>query len=86
METVKRYIGDEDLSPMDLAVKNLAIKQLLRDYPNTPGGEVWISWAYDFVTQNPEDAERIMNSGEWDKASKFSIDANKKLIEEYKCT
>ena len=86
METVKRYIGDENLSPKDLAAKNLAIKQMIRDFPNTPGGEVWCSWVYDFVSQNPEDAERIMNSGEWDKASKFSIDANKKLIEEYKCT
>ena len=74
-----RYL-DEKLSGVALTEKNLAIKQLMRDYPGV--SEIHCSWIYDFVTQNPEEAKRIMESGEWDGPSMFSPEATNKICSE----
>ena len=87
MEPTKRRLHGYKYSPKEQAEKDVTIKQMLRDYPNTPGGELWCEYVYDFVKQTPqEEIDRIIESGEWDKPSKFSPQANKKLIEEYNGT
>ena len=74
-----RYL-DEKLSGVALTEKNLAIKQLMRDYPGV--SEIHCSWVYDFVTENFEEAQRIMKSGEWEVPSKFSPEATNKICSE----
>jgi len=83
-EPTKRELHGYTYSPLEKAEKEAAIKQMMRDYPDTPGGEFMCEWVYDFIMQTPpEELERRVASGEFDKPSKFSTEANKKLIEQY---
>ena len=47
------------------AAKDIAIKAAIRDFPNVPGGVVWVEWMYDYIVkQVGEDVFRQrMNSG-----------------------
>lgn len=47
---------------MDEAIKEKALKDLRRDYPDMPIS--WLEMAYDFITKHPERAERIINGEE----------------------
>ena len=67
----------------NLNVRSL-IKAMLRDFPNTPGGELMCEWVYDFVKQHTqEELDHIMETGKFDVPSKFSPEANTKMIAEY---
>ena len=78
MDTEKRYIGKQ-LDAKSMAEKNTSIKQLRRDFPDVP--ELWLDMLYDWVSDNPIEAERIMVSGEWERESIFSTASNKKYID-----
>ena len=83
METEKRYIGKQ-LDAKSMAEKNTSVKQLRRDFPDVP--ELWLDMLYDWVSDNPLEAQRIMLSGEWERESKHSTANNKNLIDTLKCT
>ena len=83
-EPTKRQLNGYKYSPKEEAEKNATIKQMMRDFPQTPGGELWCEWVYDFVKQTPpEELDRMIESGEFDRPSQFSTRANKKLAEQY---
>ena len=80
----KRDLHGYQYSPKELAEKDMVIKQMLRDFPNTPGGELMCEWVYDFVKQHTqEELDHIMETGKFDMPSKFSPEANTKMIAEY---
>ena len=57
---------------------------MLRDWPDTPGGELMCEWVYDFVKQTPQsELDEIMETGKFDGPSKFSPEANTKMIADY---
>ena len=86
-EPTKRQLHGYKYSPKEQAEKDMVIKAMLRDFPNTPGGELMCEWVYDFVKQTPpEELDRMIESGELDRESKFSTRANKKLAEQYNGT
>lgn len=81
-EPSKRYIHGLDYTPVEEAERERAIKQLMRDYPNTPGGEFWAELVYDFVTNaSQEEIKAVMQRGS--EQSKFCTVANKMTVEEY---
>ena len=83
-EPTKRPLNGYKYSALEQAEKDSTIKQMMRDWPDTPGGELWAEYVYDYCKQTPqEEIDRIIESGEWDHPSKFSTRANKKLIEHY---
>ena len=47
---------------MDEAVREQALKAMKRDYPDVPMD--WLKMTYDFVIQNPDRAEKIVNGEE----------------------
>ena len=68
----------------ELAEKEHYIKQMMRDWPDTPGGELMCEWVYDFVKQTPQsELDEIMETGKYDVPSKFSPEANQKMIADY---
>ena len=76
----KRKLLEKQLAK-EQAEKDHYIKQMMRDWPDTPGGELWCELVYDLCKQTPqEELDRIMESGEWDRPSKFSPEANTKMI------
>ena len=80
----KRALHGYKYSPKEQAEKDMVIKQMLRDFPNTPGGELMCEWAYDFVKQTPQsELDEIMETGKFDVPSKCSPEANTKMIAEY---
>jgi len=66
-EANKRKVGAYVYSRVEEAEKEAAIKQAMRDFPNTPGGEVWAEWVYDFIKQDPDEFRRRVDAGEYDK-------------------
>ena len=55
----------------ELAQRKTAIKQMIRDYPKVD--PMWCEWLYDFSKYTPPDElERIINTGEWEKPGMFS--------------
>ena len=80
----KRALHGYKYSPKELAEKDMVIKQMLRDFPNTPGGELMCEWVYDFVKQTPQsELDAMMETGKLDLPSKFSPEANTKMIADY---
>ena len=80
----KRALHGYQYSPKEQAEKDMVIKQMLRDFPNTPGGELMCEWVYDFVKQTPQsELDAMMETGKLDLPSKFSPEANQKMIAEY---
>ena len=80
----KRALHGYQYSPKEQAEKDMVIKQMLRDFPNTPGGELMCEWVYDFVKQTPQSVlDAMMETGKLDLPSKFSPEANQKMIAEY---
>ena len=74
----RRRLEGYKYTEREQAEKDYWIKQMLRDYPNTPGGELWCDWVYDFVKQTPqEELDRIMDQNLFDRPSKFSPENNK---------
>ena len=64
----KRELHGYPYSPLELAERDAAIKALKRDWPNTPGGKLWLGWIYDFVKHTPEEELREMiDSGKFDR-------------------
>jgi hypothetical protein len=56
---------------VQLAQRKKAIKDMIKDYPTVC--PMWCEWIYDFGQYTPpEEIERIINSGEWEKPGKFS--------------
>ena len=77
-EPERRPLHGYQYTPREQAEKDSAIKQMMRDWPDTPGGELWCEWVYDFCKQTPQqEIDRIIDSGEWDRPSKFSVVNNK---------
>ena len=69
----KRALHGYQYSPKEQAEKDMVIKQMLRDFPNTPGGELMCEWVYDFAKQTPQsELDEIMETSQLDVASKFS--------------
>ena len=67
-EATKRKVGAYEYSRVEEAEKEAAIKQAMRDFPNSPGGEVYAEWVYDFIKQIGEDEfRRRIDAGEYDK-------------------
>ena len=82
-QPTKRPLHGYKYTAKEQAEKDMVIRQMMRDWPDTPGGELWCEWVYDFCKQTPqEELDRIMESGEWDRPSKFSAEANTKMIAE----
>ena len=80
----KRALHGYQYSPKEQAEKDMVIKHMLRDFPNTPGGELMCEWVYDFVKQTPQsELDEIMETGKFDVPSKFSPEANTKMIADY---
>ena len=80
----KRALHGYQYSPKEQAEKDMVIKQMIRDFPNTPGGELWCEYVYDFCHNTPQDEiDRIIQSGEWDRPSKHSTEATRKMIAEH---
>ena len=80
----KRALHGYQYSPKEQAEKDMVLKQMLRDFPNTPSGELMCEWVYDFVKQHTqEELDHIMETGKFDVPSKFSPEANTKMIAEY---
>ena len=83
-QPTKRHLHGYKYSPKELAEKEHYIKQMMRDWPDTPGGELMCEWVYDFVKQHTqEELDHIMETGKFDMPSKFSPEANTKMIAEY---
>jgi hypothetical protein len=81
-EPEKRPLHGYKYTPKEQSEKDSTIKQMMRDWPDTPGGELWCEYVYDFCKQTPQDEiDRIIQAGEWDRPSKFSPSSNKKLID-----
>jgi hypothetical protein len=52
----------------DLAKRKKALIDIERDFPKVP--KLWAEWLYDVMEHMPpEEVERIINSGEWEKSS-----------------
>ena len=80
----KRALHGYKYTAKEQAEKDMVIKQMLRDFPNTPGGELMCEWVYDFVKQTPQsELDEIMETGKFDVPSKFSPDAYTKMIADY---
>ena len=44
----KRALHGYKYTPKEQAEKEHYIKQMIRDFPDTPGGELMCEWVYDF--------------------------------------
>ena len=72
----KRALHGYQYSPKEQAEKDMVIKQMLRDFPNTPGGELMCEWVYDFVKQTPQsELDAMMETGKLDLPSTMYISA-----------
>ena len=81
----KRPLEGYKYTPKEQAEKDQTIKAMMRDFPTVP--ELWAEWVYDFCKQTPEDElNRMIESRELEKPSKFSPGANKILIQKYNDT
>ena len=70
MENIKeRKLNGYEYTPEEQSKKDIALKAMLRDFPNTPGGSVWIEWVYDYIMKEVGEEEflRRMNSGYYEK-------------------
>ena len=55
------------------AVRQKAIKDMGRDYPNVP--HLWLAWLYDVIQNKPvSEVEEIMEKNLWDKPPEKSHD------------
>ena len=64
----KRKVGAYEYSRVEEAQKESMIKQAMRDFPDTPGGETMAEWVYDYMYQMGEkEIQRLIDSGEFDK-------------------
>ena len=80
----KRALHGYKYTAKEQAEKDMVIKQMIRDWPDTPGGELMCEWVYDFVKQTPQsELDEIMETGKFDVPSKFSPEANTKMIADY---
>ena len=67
----KRPLSGYTYTAKQQAEKDFTVGEWAKKYPDTP--EIWIDWLYDFCYHTPqEELDKIMDSGEWDKPSKFS--------------
>ena len=67
----RRPLQGYEYTPKQQAEKEFIVGEWAKKYPQTP--ELWIDWMYDFCFHTPqEELDRIMESGEWDKPSKFN--------------
>jgi NADH:ubiquinone oxidoreductase subunit len=56
-------------SAMQLAKRNKAIRDAIKDYPHLP--EMWIAWMYDLIENKPEEeVEKIINERLWETEPK----------------
>lgn len=64
---------------VDLAKRKKALIDIERDFPNVP--KMWAEWLYDVIeNMPPEEVERIINNGEWEKPSEKYSEAKGGLI------
>ena len=55
-------------SKTELAKRKKALIDIERDFPKVP--KLWAEWLYDVMEHMPpEEIERIINNGEWEKPS-----------------
>lgn len=60
LDVTKRLLHGYEYSPLEQCEKEVALKQMARDFPDV--NPVWREWCYDFVTKevgNEEMARRI---------------------------
>jgi hypothetical protein len=48
--------------------KDIAIRAAIRDFPNVPGGVIWIEWMYDYIVKQvgEEEFKKRMVSGKYE--------------------
>jgi|ETNvirnome_6_100_1030635.scaffolds.fasta_scaffold100376_2 hypothetical protein len=64
---------------MDTAIREKALRDMRRDYPETP--MFLLEMTYDYVTKHPEQAERIINGqAEIPSAKKRDTDMGKCVV------
>lgn len=65
----KRSLHGYEYTAEEQAAKEIACKAALRDFPNTPGGIVWIEWMYDYIMKEvgEEEFKKRMNSGYYEE-------------------
>jgi hypothetical protein len=55
---------------VQLAKRKVAIKAMIRDFPNV--SPMWCNWMYDIIENTPpEEVESIINEGKWEVPSKL---------------
>ena len=72
-EEIPRHKPDNPFqyTPLQLATRSKALRDLKRDYPHLPDG--WLEMVYDYNENTPkEEVEEVINSGKWDVPGKFS--------------
>ena len=60
----ERKLHGYDYTPEEQAQKDIAIKAAIRDFPNIPGGIVWVEWMYDYIMKQvgEDEFKKRMNS------------------------
>ena len=67
----RRQLYGYSYTAKEQAEKDYTMKQLIRDYPNTP--PLWCEYVYDFCKNTPQEIlDEIMESGKWDGPGKFT--------------
>ena len=64
----ERRLHGYDYTIEEQAKKDIALKAAIRDFPNVPGGVIWIEWMYDHIVKEigEEEFKKRMNSGDYE--------------------
>ena len=70
VEGCRRTLDGYEYTPLEQAKKELALKQVAKDFPDVP--IAWREWAYDYIYKEigENEFERRMNSRYYEAASK----------------